>query len=89
MGFGHGAMAVYQSDIALCEHIKVGVGAGLAHGSATELVGAGHAVVLAASQHQVAEAVANVGVFVFVGCISESFMPCSHSNSLKMITAGK
>ena len=38
-----------------CKHIKVGAGAGLAQGSATELVGSGHAVVFTAAQHQVAE----------------------------------
>lgn len=55
LGFGQHARAVYLHDIHSSKHIKVSPGAGLAHGSAAKLVGAGHPVVLAAAQHQIAE----------------------------------
>ena len=60
LGFGQPARAVYLPGIYSGKHIKVSPGVGLAHGSAAQLVGAGHPVVLAAAQHQVAERIANV-----------------------------
>jgi hypothetical protein len=44
---------------------------------------------LPATKKEISKGISAVGVFILVGCISESFMPCSHGNSLKMVTAGK
>jgi hypothetical protein len=49
----------------------------------------GHSAVLAPSQQQVTEGIADVGVFVLVGCIPEAFLPCANSYALEVVAASQ
>lgn len=51
---------MYIAEVSHLKNVEVGLSHGHAWCSAAQLVGAGHAVVLAAAQHQVAKAVADV-----------------------------
>ena len=76
--------------MSLCKDIKVCGGRSLhdrlARGTQW---GLGQSAMLTATKQQISKGITAVGVFVLVGCISESLMPSSHGNSLKMVTAGK
>jgi len=69
--------------------VEVSPGLYLCRWSAAELVGSRHAVVLAATQHQVAKRVTNVRVLILVGRISEPFLTCADGHPLKVVAAAQ
>ena len=89
MNFVQATMTVYLPDIYSGKHIKVSPGAGLAHGSAAKLVGAGHPVVFAAAQHQVAKAVANVRVLVLVWRVPKALLASPDRDPLEVVATGQ
>jgi hypothetical protein len=48
-----------------------------------------HSAVFTPAQQQIAKGIANVGVFVLVGGVSEPFLPCADSYALEVVAASQ